>query len=232
MTTRASEDPGLESGAAHPGPNPGVVAGVFMALFVAGLVPVTLLVGDTHFPAPMQPPEQIVAFFRGEAGLVELCALLQFGSAIPLGIYTATMVSRLRYHGTRAAGATIALFGGLLAAGMLALSALIQWTVAQPGIAADEGVTLALHQLIYAVGGPGYTVPLGLLIAGLAVTAGLMRLIPRWLAVCGLLIAAVGELSALSLRSHDVLFLVPLTRFPGFVWLIAAGLRVPRRARR
>ena len=43
------------------GSNPGIVAIVFTVLFVASLVPVTLLASETHFPAPVQPPEEIVA---------------------------------------------------------------------------------------------------------------------------------------------------------------------------
>jgi hypothetical protein len=39
----------------------------------------------------------------------------------------------------------------------------------------------------------------------------------------GLLLAVCGELSWLSLVFRSTLFLIPLTRFPGFVWMIAAG---------
>jgi hypothetical protein len=50
---------------------------------------------------------------------------------------------------------------------------------------------------------------------------------PRWISVLGLALAAIGELSWLSLIIPGALFLVPLTRFPGFVWLIAAGFALP-----
>ena len=222
---------GSEAGARHPGPNPGIVASVFTALFLASLVPVTLLVSETHFPAPSQPAAEIVAYFRAEAAKVGLCAFLQFCSAIPLGIFTATMVSRLRYHGTKAAGATIALFGGFATSLFVALSALVQWVIAQPGIADDSELTRALYFLIFAAGGPGFSVPLGLLIAGISVTAGFMRLLPRWLVVFGLILGVVGELSVFSLVIPGALYLIPLTRFPGFVWLIAAGFKLPSRAR-
>lgn len=38
----------------------------------------------------------------------------------------------------------------------------------------------ALYYLIFATGGPGYSVPLGLLCAGISVPALLMGLLPRW----------------------------------------------------
>jgi hypothetical protein len=212
--------------ARHRGPNPGVVAVVFTALFLASLVPVTLIVSETHFPSPLQSPEEMVAYFRAEAFKVRVCAFLQFSSSIPLGIFAATMVSRLRFHRTEAAGVTIALFGGLSASIFVAISALAQWTLAQPGMADDAGLTRALYFLIFSTGGPGYSVPLGLLMAGISVTAGIMGLLPRWLAVFGVTLGVIGELSSLSLVIPGALYLIPLTRFPGFVWLIAAGFRL------
>jgi hypothetical protein len=207
----------------HSGPNPGIVAVLFTVLFVASLIPVTLLVSETHFPAPVQPPEEIVEYFRVESAKVRLCAFLQFCSAIPLGIFTAVMVSRLRYHGVQAAGVMIALFGGFAAATAVAVSALIQWTIAQPGVAEDGGLTVPLYFLIFAIGGPGFSVPLGLLAAGVSVPAGHVGLLPKWLVVFGVLLGVSGALSALDLLTHRVLFLIPLTRFPGFAWVIAAG---------
>jgi hypothetical protein len=218
--------------ARHAAPHPGFVAIVFTILFLAGLVPVTLIVSDTHFPAPFQSPAEIVAYFRENAARVAWCAFFQFGSAIPLGVYVATMTSRLRFLGVRAAGVDIALFGGLAASFMTLVSALGQWTLARPGLADDAPVVQALYFWIFALGGPGYSVPLGLLLAGISVPALIFRLLPKWLAVSGLVLAAVGELSALSLVIPGALFLIPLTRFPGFAWLIAAGFKLPGTLRR
>jgi hypothetical protein len=215
---------------AHRGPHPGIVAGVFTALFIAGLLPVTLLTGDSHFPAPQQSPEEVIAYFRENAERVRWCAFLQFGSAVPLGIFTATMVSRLRFHGIRAAGPTIALLGGFLATLSVIVSSLVVWVLSQPGIAAASELTRALHYFAFAMGGPGYSVPFGLLVAGVSVSAGFAKLLPRWLVVFGLGLAAAGELSALDLVVPGALFLIPLTRFPGFVWLVAAGFKLPARA--
>ncbi|AUX40540.1 uncharacterized protein SOCE26_019410 [Sorangium cellulosum] len=224
-----SNDPKAARGSIHQGPNPGIVAAVFMLLFLASLVPVTLLMGETHFPSPLQPPEEVVAYFRGDVGArVRACAFLQFAASIPLGILSATVVSRLRFHGTSAAGPSIAWFGGLAASAAMGLSALLQWSLAQPGIAESAALTRGMHYLIFAIGGPGYTVPLGLLLAGICVPALVMKLLPRWLAVSGLVLGVVGELSVVSLVIPGALFLIPLTRFPAFLWLIAAGFKLPR----
>ncbi|SIO57946.1 hypothetical protein SAMN05444166_5530 [Singulisphaera sp. GP187] len=226
--TRESPLHRTEANERHRGPNPGAVALVFTALFLASLIPVTGLVSEPHFPSPLQPAGEIVTYFQSESAKVRLCAFLQFGSSIPLGIFTATMVSRLRYHGDEAAGATIALFGGLSASFFVALSALVQWTIGQPGIADSASLARALYFLLVATGGVGYSVPLGLLIAGISIPAAFLRLLPRWLVMLGLIVGVIGELSSLSLIIPQALFLIPLTRFPGFFWLIAAGFKLPR----
>jgi hypothetical protein len=59
--------------------------------------------------------------------------------------------------------------------------------------------------------------------AGISVTAAFMRLLPKWVIVLGLILAVAGELSWLHLAFPKLLFLIPLVRFPGFVWLIAVG---------
>jgi hypothetical protein len=210
------------------GPHLGIVAIVFTGLFNAGLYQVISLTGGPHFPLPWDSSANVAAYFRDNPLAAVWCAFLQFGSAVALGVYTATFVSRLHFHGVRAAGASIAWFGGLMTAFNLALSALIIWVLAQPGIAQNDSLAHALYYLMYTVGGVGYSVPLGLLIAGICVPSAFMNLLPRWLLVFGFGLAVVGELSILSLLTQQAVPLIPLTRFPGFLWLIAAGFALPR----
>jgi hypothetical protein len=53
------------------------------------------------------------------------------------------------------------------------------------------------------------------------------KLLPKWLIIFGLALSVVGELSALSLVLPQLIFLIPLTRFPSFIWLIVAGFKMP-----
>ena len=212
----------------HAGPNPGIVAIVYTLLFNAGLYFVISFTGGPHFPGPWESSETIAAYFQGHSRAVLACAFLQFAAAIPLGIFTATMVSRLQFLGVRVAGAHIALFGGLMTAFNMAASALVLWVMAYPGIAQDAAVLRALYYLTFALGGVGFSVPMGLLIAGLSIPAAFFKLLPNWLVVFGLVLAVIGELSALSLVIPKALFLIPLTRFPAFIWLIGAGFALPK----
>jgi hypothetical protein len=211
----------------HKGPPPGIVATVFVILFLAGLYPVTVFNGTPRFPGPDEPIGVIVAFFTARASAVLLCVALQFGAAVPLGIFTATTVSRLRFLGVRAAGTDIALFGGFLTAFNMMASASVLWAMTYPEVAWNGPVLQFAYRVSFALGGPGFSVPFGLLLAGIAVTAGFTRLLPKWLVISGLVIAAIGELSWFDILVPKALPLIPLTRFPGFLWLIAAGFLLP-----
>jgi hypothetical protein len=215
----------------HQGPNLGILAIVFMVLFNTGLYfVISFTEGAPHFPNPRDSAEVIATYFQGHPRAVLLCAFFQFGSAIPLGLFTATVVSRLRFLCVKAAGTHIALFGGLMTTFNLALSALVLWVMAYPGIAQEVPALRALYYIVFAVGGVGYSVPLGLLFAGISIPSGFFKLLPKWLVAFGLLLAVVGELSWFSLVFPQVVFLIPLTRFPGFIWLIIAGFMLPKGA--
>ena len=212
----------------HGGPSLLALAITFAALFLASLILGTALAGGEHFPSPFGPEGYSNAYFSQHAKAVAISAFLQFGAAIPLGIYTATAVSRLQFFGLRVAGVFIALFGGLAASFFLALSALSQWVLAQTGLAASAGATRVLHWFAFATGGPGHVVPLGLLLAGISVTAGLTRRLPRWMMIFGLVVAAIAELSSFALLAPAAAWLLPLARFPALVWLICAGALLPK----
>jgi len=226
--------------AGHLGPIPGVLAIVYTLLFNFGLyfvvsfrMPEHLVASSTavrpYFPGPWESGQTIVSYFQTHPHAVLMCAFLQFGAAIPLGIFTATMVSRLRFLGVRAAGADIALIGGIMAAVNIVLSALVLWVMAYPGIADESAVVRALYYMVFVIGGVGFSVPMGLLLAGISIPSLAMKLLPRWLIVSGVILAAVGELSFFSLVLPGAVFLIPLTRFPSFLWLIAVGFMLPKR---
>lgn len=212
----------------HPGPHLGALAIIHTLLFNAGLYPVTIFADKTHFPGPWESGDVIVSYFQTHPLPVLICAFLQFGATIVLGIFTASIVSRLHFLGVRAAGPYIALFGGFATVfGGMAASFLL-WVMIHPGIAQEPTLLRALYYLSYAFGGPGFSVPMGLLMAGVSVPAAFMKLLPKWLVGFGLVLAVCGELSWFNLITPKALFLIPLTRFPGFIWLIATGFMLPR----
>ena len=213
------------------GPPLGVLALVSTALLVAGVAGGAAISGQTY-PSPYADPELVRQYFATSSLAVTVGGTAVFASAVPLLIYAATASARLRQLGVTAPGATIALAGGGAAAVLLALSGLLQWTLGRPTVLAAEPLVHALHELSFLTGGPAHVVFLGLLVAGVAVPGLLLGLLPRALAVIGLVIAAVAELATLALLWPELSLLVPLARFPGLIWLVVVGFRLPRRRAR
>jgi hypothetical protein len=181
------------------------------------------------FVAPASSPQAFDVFLLRLSRSFSWGSFCEFGSAVPLAIFVATAVSRLHFLRVRAAGATIALTGGILASGMLMLSGLTLWSLTRPGIVTADAAVLTLRTLGFVTGGPGFVAPLGLFIAGVSVTAGLSRLVPRWIMIFGLVVALGCELASLTLVFWYFAWCIPFGRFLSPVWMIALALRLPNR---
>jgi hypothetical protein len=211
----------------HAGPPLALPAWVFAGLFLGSLVIGALLTGGTPPPLPFHATDTSLRYFVDHATSVRIAAFLQFAAAIPLGIFTATVVSRFQFLGVNVAGVTIALFGGLAASFFLAASGLILWVLSSPGVAEVASNARVLQLLAFATGGPGHVVPLGLLLAGISIAGGLTRKLPRWVMWFGIVLAIVAELSTLTLISEGAAFFLPLARFPAFIWMLCVAFTLP-----
>ena len=101
--------------ARHRAPNLGAVSVVYTVLFLMSLIVTAIMTRGSHFPSPFIAPDSAQAFFASNGAAVGLAAFLQFGAAVPLGIFTATVVSRLQFLGVNVAGVFITLLGGFAA---------------------------------------------------------------------------------------------------------------------
>src|SRR5262245_21273972 len=100
--------------ARHRGPSLVALSVVYTILFLASLVVTAVMTKGGHFPSPFIAPDLAQGFFARHGNAVRLAAFLQFGAAVPLGIFTATVVSRLQFLGINVAGVFITLFGGFV----------------------------------------------------------------------------------------------------------------------
>ncbi|HLH33937.1 MAG TPA: hypothetical protein VKX41_04640 [Alloacidobacterium sp.] len=212
----------------HQGPHLGLLAILYTVLFNAGLYPVTAYAGKPYWPGPWESASVIVPYFQTHHTQVLACLFLQFGAIVCLGLFTSVAVSQLRFLGVRSAGPWIALLGGFLVVFDGFAGAFTTWTLIHPAVVQTPSVVIALYYLAYSFGGPGFSLPMGLLIAGISIPALLHRLLPKWICILGIVLAITGELSWFHLISPPVLFLIPLTRFPGFIWIIAVAFALPR----
>ena len=212
---------------AEAGPPLPFVAAVSLVLFMASIV-VPLLVGDGRgYPPPETTEPEFRAYLAANADAVSYAALFQFASSVPLAVFTASAVARLHALGVRAAGPSIGLAGGVLASAALATSACMQWVLSRTSPADSPELLQALRDLTFVVGGPWCVVALGLLMAGIAVPAAFYGLLPRPVWITGIALALVGELTTLTLATTAAAYLIPIARFGGLGWLVAAGALLP-----
>ncbi len=180
-------------------------------------------------PLPYGPVAAVQQYVRAQPVAVQVIAVAMFGSSVLLAIYAAAAGARLRQLGVTAPAATIALTGGTLAAGALALSGLVGWTLSWPEVSGDAALVRALYLLVFLLGGPGHLVALGILVAGMAVPGFVLGLLPRPLAWAGLAIAALSESTATVLIWPALGPLLPVARVAALAWLLVAGARLPLR---
>jgi hypothetical protein len=211
----------------HRGPSLVVVAATHFILFAASVLTPVVLAGS-HFPSPFEGAEQSTRYFGEHSTAVQVAAFLQFGAAVPLGIFAASATSRVQFLGMKVAGINIAFFGGVVGSACLMLSGFCTWVLSQPVVTESVSTTRAFQLLCFAAGGPGVVVPLGLLISGLAVVGGLQGFVPRWMMTSGLGIAAIAEVSAFTLVVPMGAYLLPIARFTALIWMILAGALLPK----
>src|ERR1700742_3065142 len=149
------------------GPPLMLVASICIALLFGGLA-IGVALGGV-MPLPYGPVAAVQQYVRDQPVAVQVVAVAVFASSVPLAVYAATASAMLRQLGVAAPAATIALAGGILAAGAVGLTGLVGWTLSRPEISGDTALVRALYFLVFLVGGPGHIVALGILVAGMTV---------------------------------------------------------------
>src|ERR1700760_761122 len=203
------------------GPAPLAPAPAYGALVIAA---VAVWIGA---PQAGASAASTLSYAQAHTGQLHALAVLVFGASLPLAIWTATVYRRLRTLGVTAPGAVIGLAGGILAAASLALSGLVTWVTADTAHIAGPALAQALSDLSCAAGAAGFVVPFALLIAGVAVPSLILRLTPRPLAWGGLVVSAIGMLSTLTLLTSALDFTLPIARFGGLIFIVAASVLLP-----
>ena len=208
----------------HAGPNLLWLTLIYVALLIAGG---SRLIAAFHMPHGSA--EAATVYMAKNGWRIQLGSFFELASAIPLGIFAATTVSRLRFLGVTAAGESIAFLGGIGATVLLILSSLASWSLTRPGVATADGAVQALQAISFAGGGPGFAVFLGLFVAGVSIPAGLYRLIPHWLMGLGIAVAIACELASFTVLNFTAGYFIPAGRFISIVWMIGIALTLPTR---
>jgi hypothetical protein len=214
----------------HHGPYPGALAIIYFILLAASLILFGMLSHGSVYPRPFGELADARHTYLQFPLAIRLNALFQIGSAVPLGLLTAALTSRLRFLGVHVTGVNIALFGGIMASVFLAFSGICTWVLSQPGIVTDDGgVMRALQLLAFGCGGMLFAVALGLFMAGISVPCLFGGYAPRWLAWLGIILCGIAELSFLGFVSPPFSFLIPFVRFPSVVWMVGVGFTMAKK---
>ncbi|MEV0646662.1 hypothetical protein AB0I28_15505 [Phytomonospora sp. NPDC050363] len=199
---------------------------------LGGVAAVALFVASTSITSGTAPlpgegtGAEIAGYLRGTAGALELQATLQVASAFALFLFAALTASRLA-----APYRQLVLGGGVLAAATTAMSAAVTAVMAQDGVIAEEGLLPALQWLAFLVGGPAHAIWFAPLLVGLALGGRASGLFPRWLAVTGTVIGALASLAVVAIAVYYASPFIPLGRYGGFLWILAATFHLVRRPR-
>ena len=204
------------------GPNLLLLTVVYLALLIAGGSRL-----NAAFAMPRDSVEKAVDYIAKYGWTIQLGSFFELVSAIPLGIFIATTISRLRFLGVRSAGESIASLGGVGATTMLVLSALTNWSLTRPGIPQAQGAAAALRAISFAAAGPGFAVLLGFFVAGVSLAAGLHKSLPRWLMWFGIVIGLACELAAFTVLDFKAGYFIPVGRFVSIIWMLGVALTLP-----
>ena len=194
-----------------------------LALAFAGLNVGAVILGATG-PRPDSSADAVSDYLIANTGHVSLLSIVVLVTALPLTIWTTVVFARIRKLDPASPSPVIALAGGLLASMSLTVCGLVTWTSADTAELGDPVVSRTLSTLSFVLGGPGFVVMLGLLLAGVALSSLLLDLLPLPVAWAGLVLAAISVLSIASLLTSTLLPLLPVGRFGGAVWLIVATI--------
>ena len=220
----------IKNGTRFAGPHAGGLAIVYTILTLIGLYCISSFSGGAHYPGTGDSAETITGYFSAHSTALLVCSFFELAAAITLGVFTATIVSQMRFLRVRAAGPYIALFGGVASAIAVGAASCLMWVSAYPGIATttDMALSRTLYFMQYIFGGVGFAIPFAVLVAGISIAGSFTKTLPKWIVGLGVLLMIVGGLSWFSMFTSNLRFLVPLTRFPGMLWAIAAGFALPR----
>lgn len=210
----------------HSGPNLLLLTVIYLVLLTAGGSRLS-----AAFAMPHDSVEKAAAYMAKYGWTIQLGSFFELLSAIPLGIFVATTISRLRFLGVRHAGESIAFLGGIGAITMLVLSALTNWSLTRPGIPEAIGAGVALRAISFAAAGPGFAVLLGFFVAGVSIAAFHDKTLPHWIMWLGMVVGLACELAAFTVLNFKAGYFIPVGRFVSILWMIGISLTLPANTR-
>jgi hypothetical protein len=208
--------------------DPGALSGALAGVSFVGGLATGLSLADAPFPRPGAEVKDIQRFFIGSAGPERINVTGQLLSAASLAQFSMS-VARLAGRAGRGSKAlrAAAIVGGALATASLATSAAAAAALtAAPG--RDQERARSLHRFVFTAGGPVHGAGLALLLGALGLAGLRTGVLPRPLAIAALTSAGIDALAPVVLAVPEAALVIPAGRFPTFIVLGLAGVRLAR----
>lgn len=236
MSLLASTGSKQDSAATSP-PVPGAATGylsaaAFLGLFILGIL-LNSVFAKGLYPMPTVPASETVQYRLDNPGVMRLSGVVNVLAGVAAIWYAAWLAAVVGRKSPNGQGSWLTFAGGVISGGFLILSGAMQWVVQRPDVLANEGLTQAVNSLIFVIGGVG--VVLGY--AGLVGVSSLVLvrggLIPTWLAAVGVVSGALSLVAAFGLvpEGTELVYLIPLGRFPALIWIAIATVFIVKRRR-
>lgn len=218
-------------------PVPGAASGYLSAIAFLGLFVFGILLNSVFakglYPMPTVPAAETVQYRLDNPEVMRISGVVNVlagVAAIWFAAWLAAVVGRRSPHG-QASWLTFA--GGAISGVFLILSGAMQWVVQRPDVLANEGLTQVVNSLIFVIGGVGVVLGYAGLVGVSSVVLVRARLIPTWLATVGVVSGALSLVAALGLvpEGTELVYLIPLGRFPALLWIAIAVVFIVRRRR-
>jgi hypothetical protein len=196
----------------------------FAAFFITSLVLGSML-ATAPLPLPDAPDANVVRFYEGNRVAALASSSLQALSAVSLYVFAACVTVFVRATTSKNGALTrLTLGGGILAAGFLLLSVLIQCVLALIATGGKLGLVGILRDLSFLAGGPVHVPLLGLFVGAASIATLRAKALPRWISWLGIVVALLSILSLTSLVFFPASVLIPLGRLLAFVWSVAVSI--------
>jgi hypothetical protein len=197
---------------------------LFAAFFIIGGV-LSGVLAPTPLPLPDAPATDVVRYYEASRAAALASGSLQVLSAVSLFVFVPCVVGlvrRARSEASSLPGLTLA--GGVLAAALLLVSALLSLVLVPVVAGSNLALVGALRYLTFLTGGTLHVASLGLFVGAASIAALRAKTLPRWIQWLGIVAAALSLLSLASLVLFPASILIPLGRLLAFVWSIAVGI--------
>ncbi|MBO2447386.1 DUF4386 family protein [Actinomadura barringtoniae] len=197
---------------------------LYVVLFFVGLIG-SSVVGGAVYPSPFDDASKIQQYFADNHDAVILMGIAQTAAALALVVFAAGIGALVRDRTNLGSGpGGVVQAAGTLSAAFLMLSGLSGWITVRDEALAQPALVRALHDFAFMTGGVAQVTTFGLFVGTASAAALKAGLLPRWICWLGGVCAAASLASVLALASEPAAFLLPVGRFSGIIWVVAAGV--------